>query len=335
MMLRRSGLRFRAAGLVLGALLVLVTASLAAHEVRPGFLRLQQTAPETVEVTWRVPARGEMRLGIYARLPDHCETRGEPRAWQQNATFIEQWTADCTGGLSGGEVVIDGLNSTMTDVLARVERLDGTTQVARLTPASPAFVVTDSESWTEVAVTYGVLGVEHILLGIDHLLFVLALLLIVPGMRALVATVTAFTVAHSLTLGAATLGWVHVPQAPVEAVIALSILFVAIEIVHWRQGRPGITRSRPWLVAFVFGLLHGFGFAGALSEIGLPEHAIPLALLFFNLGVEAGQLIFIVAVQLAWMLLRRVNWPAWAWRIPVYAIGSLAGFWTIERIAGF
>jgi len=213
--------------------------------------------------------------------------------------------------------------------------MDGTEQVVRLTPSEDAFTVTDAESWQQVAEAYTELGVEHILLGIDHLLFVLALLLIVSGWGKLVATVTAFTLAHSLTLAAATLGWVSVPQSPVEAVIALSILFVAAEIVHWRQGRPGITRRKPWLVAFTFGLLHGFGFAGALTEIGLPEHAIPLALLFFNLGVEAGQLIFIGAVFLAWAVLRKVPWPEWAWRVPVYGIGGMAAFWTIERISGF
>ena len=193
----------------------------------------------------------------------------------------------------------------------------------------------ESESLVEVIRTYTMLGVEHILLGIDHLLFVFALLLLVPGRRMLIWTITSFTLAHSVTLAAATLGWVRVPQAPVEAVIALSILFVAMEIVHWKQGRPGITRRWPWLVAFTFGLLHGFGFAGALSEIGLPEHAIPLSLLFFNLGVEAGQLMFIAAVLLLWAGLGRLRFPQWAWRVPVYAIGSLAAFWTIERIAGF
>jgi predicted membrane metal-binding protein len=159
--------------------------------------------------------------------------------------------------------------------------------------------------------------------------------MIVEGWRKLVATITSFTVAHSITLAAATLGLVKVPQAPVEAVIALSILFVAMEIVHWRQGRPGLTRQWPWIVAFAFGLLHGFGFAGALSSIGLPDHAIPIALLFFNLGVEAGQLLFIALALLVWELLRRIRWPEWAWRIPVYAIGSMAAFWTIDRIAGF
>jgi hypothetical protein len=179
------------------------------------------------------------------------------------------------------------------------------------------------------------LGVEDILLGFDHLLFVLALLLLVPNTRMLVWTITSFTLAHSVTLALATMGWVHMPQKPIEAVIALSILFVAMEIVHWKQGKPGITRRWPWLVAFTFGLLHGFGFAGALTEIGLPEHAIPLALLFFNLGVEAGQLMFIAAVLLLWAGLKRMTWPDWAWRVPVYAIGSLAAFWTIDRITGF
>jgi len=159
--------------------------------------------------------------------------------------------------------------------------------------------------------------------------------MLVPTTRKLVWTITSFTLAHSLTLAAATLGLVNVPQQPVEAVIALSILFVAMEIVHWRQGKPGITRRWPWLVAFTFGLLHGFGFAGALSEIGLPEHAIPLALLFFNLGVEAGQLLFIASVLLIWAILKKFTWPQWAWRVPVYAIGSMAAYWTLLRVGGF
>ena len=306
-----------------------------AHEVRPGYLRIQQVDAETYDVLWRVPARGDLRLGLYARLPEHCGIRGEVRSYQQGGAFVERWTSICPGGLVGHDVAIDGLSATLTDVLARFERLDETTQVVRLTPSEYTFTVSASESWRQVASTYTMLGVEHILLGIDHLLFVLALLMIVEGWRKLVATVTAFTLAHSITLAAATLGILKVPQAPVEAVIALSILFVAAEIIHWRQGHPGITRRKPWLVAFTFGLLHGFGFAGALSEIGLPEHAIPLALLFFNVGVEVGQLLFIGAVILAWSVLRRIEWPEWAWRIPVYGIGTMAAFWTIERITGF
>jgi len=314
---------------------LLLSDSLLAHEVRPAYLRIQQTEAEQFDVLWRVPARGEMRLGIYISMPEHCEASGEPLRWEENETFVERWTTHCAGGLVGHPIMVDGLSATFIDALGRYERLDGTVQVVRLTPSKPSFVITDTESLAQVAKTYGLLGIEHILLGIDHLLFVLALLLLAPNNRSLFWTITAFTLAHSLTLCAATLGWVNVPQSPVEAVIALSIMFVAMEIVHWRQGNPGITRRWPWLVAFTFGLLHGLGFAGALSEIGLPQHSIPFALLFFNLGVEAGQLLFIAVVLLVWALLRRISWPEWAWRIPVYAIGSMAGFWTIERLAGF
>lgn len=316
-------------------ILLLVCGSLAAHEIRPAYLRIQQTALEQFDILWRVPALGELRLGIYIRLPETCEPVGEVLHWQEGGTYVERWSAQCPQGLAGQSVYVDGLSSTFIDVLGRFERLDGTQQISRLTPSQPFMVLTATESLLQVAQTYSVLGIEHILLGIDHLLFVLALLLLVPNLRALFWTITAFTLAHSLTLAAATLGWVQVPQSPVEAVIALSILFVAMEIVHWRQGRPGITRRWPWLVAFTFGLLHGFGFAGALGEIGLPQHAIPMALLFFNLGVEAGQLLFIAVVLLLWAVLRRLSLPQWAWRVPVYAIGSMAAFWTIERIMGF
>jgi hydrogenase/urease accessory protein HupE len=322
--------------LVLAVLVAVILAGAAqAHEVRPAYLRIQQTGAETFDLLWRVPARGSLRLGIYVQMPAHCEEAAERLAWQEGGTHIERWPVRCPGGITGHRVEITGLSSTVIDALARYERLDGTTQVERMTPASPGFQATDSESLGEVASTYTLLGIEHILLGVDHLLFVLALLILVPNTRKLIWTITSFTLAHSLTLAAATMGWVHVPQKPVEAVIALSILFVAMEIVHWRQGKPGITRRWPWVVAFTFGLLHGFGFAGALTEIGLPEHAIPMALLFFNLGVEAGQLVFIAAVLALWFLLGRFAWSAWAWRVPVYLIGSLAAFWTIERIAGF
>ena len=243
----------------------------------------------------------------------------------------------CAGGITGRTIAIDGLNATMTDVLVRLERTDGTTQVTRLSPSEPSFVVQATPSALQVAGTYLSLGIEHILLGIDHLLFVLALLILVDGRRRLLWTITAFTIAHSLTLGAATLGFVNIPQTPVEAIIALSIVFVASEIVHARQGRPGLTQRWPWIVAFTFGLLHGFGFAGALTEIGLPAQAVPLALLFFNVGVEAGQLLFIAAVGVVIVVARRVALPqpAWAWRVPAYGIGAVAAFWSIERVAGF
>ncbi len=316
----------------LAVLLIALQNPVKAHEVRPAYLRITETAPDHYETLWRVPARGDLRLGIYLEMPEKCQRDGAQLNWSDGRAFVEKNRWTCIDGLAGGVIRISGLDALMTDALARFERLDGTTQIVRLTPSENTFEVTAAQGGWAVAGTYFSLGMEHILLGIDHLLFVLALLFLVPGPRMLFWTITSFTLAHSVTLAAATLGWVHVPQQPVEAIIALSILFVATEVVHWKQGRPGISRRWPWLVAFVFGLLHGFGFAGALTEIGLPEHAIPLALLFFNLGVEAGQLVFIGLVLLLWFGLKRLNWPSWGWMLPVYSIGATAAFWTIERL---
>ncbi len=303
-----------------------------AHEVRPGYLELRQSGAETYDVLWKVPAKGDRRLALYVRLPDTCRET-EPVSRFTGGAYIERWRATCEGGLAERNIAIDGLSGTRTDVLARVQRLDGTGQTVRLTPDSDAFTVTDSPGFVSVAKSYFGLGVEHILFGIDHLLFVLALLFLVRGWRRLIVTITAFTVAHSLTLAAATLGWVHVPTAPVEAAIALSIVFVAVEIIRGRQGRPGLAERKPWMIAFLFGLLHGFGFASALSETGLPETAIPLALLFFNLGVEAGQIAFVAAAVLAAWAVRSagLSWPRRCEPIPVYAIGTIAMYWTIDR----
>ncbi len=317
-------------------LLCLVGGTVLAHEVRPAYLDLRQTDADTYEVLWKVPARGDdLRFGLYVELPPDCTNLTEPRGEFIGGSYVERWTVRRAGGLDGATIHIAGLAATRTDVLARLERLDGTTQVNRITPAAPSFVVESAPSAREVAVTYVKLGVEHILLGVDHLLFVLALLILVQGTHRLVVTVTAFTVAHSLTLAGASLGLLDVPGAPVEACIALSIVFVAAEIVHGRRGQPGLTARRPWIVAFVFGLLHGFGFAGALHEIGLPQTDIPLALLFFNVGVEVGQLVFIAGVLAVIALARRipVATPAWAWRIPPYAIGAVASYWLIQRLA--
>lgn len=322
------------------ALFALVTLAsvVFAHEVRPAYLELRQRGPETYDVLWKVPGLGEdLRLGLYVELPANCTNASEPRASMVNSAFTERWSVTCTGGLAGGTIRIAGLAATMTDVLARVERLDGSTQVARLTPSAPSFVVAAAPDVWGVARTYAVLGIEHILAGIDHLLFVLALLILTGGGWRLVKTVTAFTVSHSLTLTAATLGWVHVPPPPVEAVIALSIVFVAAEILRQRRGVEGITARAPWLVAFSFGLMHGLGFAGGLSEAGLPEGHIPTALLFFSVGVEAGHFLFIGVVLSLVYVVRRVQLPIprWLELVPPYAIGSVAMFWVIERVAAF
>jgi len=338
--------------------LSLFSSSSSAHEVRPAYLELRQTATDTYAALWKVPGLGEnLRLGLYVELPAGCTNFTEPRATMVNNAYTERWTVKCPGGLTGGTIHIAGLASTMTDVLVRLERLDGTTQVTRLTPSAPSFVVEAAPRASEVARTYTVLGVEHILSGIDHLLFILALLLIClrtggPGrvttIRALhlsldtrhwtlLKTVTAFTISHSITLTLAALGYIHVPQRPVEAAIALSIVFVAAEILHGRQGRMGLAARAPWIVAFSFGLMHGLGFASGLSEAGLPDGHIPTALLFFSIGVEIGHFLFIGVVLSHIALAVRVKLPTprWAQLIPPYAIGSLAMFWVIQRIAAF
>jgi len=324
--------------IVLLLTLSLFTTPAIAHEVRPAYLELKQTSPQTYDLLWKVPARGEnQRLGLHLRLPEGAKFMAPPEGSFAGGAFIERSWISRPGGLVGSEIYVEGLSATMTDALARVERADGTTQVARLTPDSPSFVVQAAPRTLHVVQTYLVLGIEHILLGVDHLLFVLALLILTAGWRRLVKTITAFTVAHSLTLTAATLGFVSLPGRPVEAVIALSIVFVACEIVRSRQGRPGLTERWPWVVSFTFGLLHGFGFAGALREIGLPQRAIPAALAFFNVGVEIGQLLFVAAALSCVALIRRarVSLPRWAELAPAYAIGGVAMFWVIQRVADF
>ena len=240
--------------------------------------------------------------------------------------------------MAGQSIFIEGLDSSNTDVLLRWNWLDGSSSTVRLKPSAPSYVFPEKSGATNVAGTYFWLGVEHILLGIDHVLFVFALLLIVNNTRRLIATITAFTLAHSITLAVATLGLVHVPQKPVEAVIALSILFLAMEYVHGKRGRPGAAARWPWLVAFIFGLLHGFGFAGALAEVGLPQQAIPVALVFFNLGVELGQLLFVATVLLLGWALHRLKQPKlmyWAETVTIYTIGILSSFWLFERVCAF
>ncbi len=306
------------------------------HALQPGYLELRLIDKDLYAVVWKTPATGGRPMAISAQLRDRCDPRTPGQPIWNGAAYVSRWTANCPGGLEGGLIHIDGLDQTSTDVLVRFDFADGVSETHRLTASDSSFTVPTQPSRLEVARTYVLLGVEHILSGIDHLAFVLALLILLAGRwRRIFWTVTAFTLAHSITLAAATLGFVRIATGPVEAVIALSIVFVAMEIVHTRRGRPGITERRPWIVAFAFGLLHGFGFASALAAIGLPDNAIPLALLFFNLGVEAGQLLFIagvLALSFAWHRLE-VPWPDWAWQLPVYTIGSIAAFWTIDRLA--
>ncbi|MBB4276241.1 HupE/UreJ family protein [Rhizobium mongolense] len=316
-------------------LLSLVAAS--AHEVRPAYLELREEMPNEYSVLLKTPMRGDARLALSAVFSGKIENITPIVSRPTGNAMVQTWRMRTIEPLQGQQVLIDGLRSTMTDALVRVEFAAGRAWIARLTPSAPEATIPVAQTRGMVAATYLQLGIEHILLGFDHLLFVLALLIITQGSRALVKTVTSFTVAHSITLALATLGFVHVPSPPVEAVIALSIAFVAVEIVHVRQGRRSLSARAPWLVAFAFGLLHGFGFAGSLSEIGLPVGQIPLALLFFNVGVEIGQLLFIGAVLALVALIRSAKrpLPTWLNLVPPYAIGTIAMFWVIERVAAF
>jgi hypothetical protein len=322
----------------LSALFFFLAPSVPAHEVRPAYLELRQTGPETYDVLWKVPGRGEeLRFGVYVRLPQRCVKVGEVRTSVINNAFTDRWTTQCEGGLAGGTIFIEGLSSTVIDALVRVERLDGSSQVTRLTSSSPSFIVEAAPRRFEVARTYIVLGIEHILTGIDHLFFVSGLLLLVTGVRRLLLTVSAFTVSHTVTLSLATLGFVHVRPAPVEAVIALSILFVAREVLRKHNDSGGLAQRKPWIVAFSFGLLHGLGFAGGLSAAGLPAGHIPLALGFFSAGVEVGHFSFVAIALLVIAAARKwvFELPAWTAHVPPYAIGGVASYWLVARIAAF
>ena len=319
-------------------LVVIFPAPSQADIFRPAYLEMSVLDDSHYTVLWRVPTLPDQRrLRATVRWPAAVTVQGEAIANRAGDAWEERYTITAPAGLIGERVHIDGLLGGATDVIVRIERGDGTTQLERLTPADAVFTVTASPGALEIAWDYLVLGVEHILAGLDHLLFVLGLLLLVRNLRRLVLTITAFTIAHSITLVSASLGWISLPGPPVEAIIALSIVFVAAEGLREQQGRPSLTARAPWLVAFSFGLLHGLGFAGALEEVGLPETAIPVALLMFNVGVEVGQLLFVAAMVAASWLLGRITPISFAItaRVLSYGIGSIAAFWTIERVVAF
>jgi len=309
-----------------------------ADEIRPALLDIKEQNTGLFVVTWKVPTRGNKVLAITPQLPSSLERVGSPSVQDVPGARIENTTyKNNAASLTGQRIVIDGLPALQTDVLLLIQLQDGTQHSAILRPGSPEFTIPLEASKLEVAGDYWRLGTIHILEGADHLLFVLALLLIVTGLGELLKAVTAFTVAHSITLALATLGMVHVPAAPTEAIIALSILFLATEIIHKHNGQFSLTESYPWVIAFIFGLFHGLGFAGALSEIGVPQHEVPLALFMFNVGVETGQLLFIAVVLSLIAVLKRLplTAPQGAWRVLPYSIGSVAAFWTIQRVGSF
>lgn len=254
-----------------------------------------------------------------------------------------RWIATCTGGLAGGTIVVEGLERQRTDVLLRYEIAAGQALSSRMTPENTAVTLARDPGAWDVLGSYVPLGIEHILEGADHLLFVFALLLLISNRWRLLGAITAFTLAHSITMAAATLGWVSLPGPPVEAIIALSIMFVASELVLRKGGQQRLSERYPWSVSFSFGLLHGFGFAGALQEIGLPQSDVPLALLSFNLGVELGQLMFVAVVLVTGSILSLI-WPPFKRHLEpgarvalvgAYAIGGWSAYWLLDRLSGF
>lgn len=310
-----------------------LTTPAASHEVRPAYLALVEVAPGEFDVLFKTPMRGDMRLDLSVAFSGKVEALTPVVSRATGDAMVESWRFRTNEPLAGQSILIDGLQTTMTDALLRVSFADGSTFVERLTPGAPQATIPASQSGWQVAATYVGQGIEHILFGFDHLLFVAALLLIIGDWRVLIKTITAFTIAHSITLTLATLGYVSLPSGPVEALIALSILLVAAEAVRMRQGKTSLAITWPWVIAFAFGLLHGFGFAGALQELGLPQGDIPLALFAFNVGVEVGQLIFVAAILFAVHAFRLFfAMPRQAFTAAAYAIGIVAAFWTIQRL---
>jgi len=319
------------------ALLLAVPIGVHADEIRPAMLEIIERDNGWVDVTWKVPILQNAPLPLTPVLPEFLESVGPgsgrqaPGAWVHSSSLRSR-----DQSLTGSTISIDGLDGIATDVMVRVILRDGTEHSAMLRSANTSFTIPEQATRTELAISYWQIGTIHILEGFDHLLFLLTLLLIVTGVWPLLKTVTAFTVAHSITLALATLGLVHIPPRPTEAIISLSIVLLAVEVVYKNRGRLTLSERFPWLVAFTFGLVHGLGFAGALSEIGVPQNEVPLALLMFNVGVETGQVMFVLAVSLLLAGLHRIhnNLGVALARATPYAIGGIAAFWTIERVVG-
>ena len=311
-----------------------ISSTIEAHKLQPAYLEINQQRADRFSILWKRPLVGGSPMDIQPRLPSDFRNVTKPVVQLLPTGAVERWVVSSNAeGLAGKEVRIIGLPSTQTDVLVRIYYHQGDEETHLLRPTSPAAFIGGVPSKTERIVAYLQLGIQHILMGIDHLLFVLGLLLIVKNRWMLLKTITSFTLAHSITLCVATLGYASVPIVPLNAVIALSILFLGPEIVRSWRGETSLTIRHPWIVAFAFGLLHGFGFATGLTNMGLREAEIPLALLLFNLGVEIGQIFFVMVVVLLERSFRilEIHWPRWVQVVPGYAVGSLGAFWTIER----
>ena len=314
--------------------LTLSATSASADELRPAYIEMTEQSPGQWSLLWKASANSRLGQTGEIIIPDICNVDGERQREYSGSNILTRLSLQCDGSVQGQTIGLKGLEMSTTDALVRIAPIDSAMQTVRLTPDQPVATLARPSVISNVAATYTILGFEHILLGFDHLFFVLALVLLLKGGWLVAKTVTAFTVAHSITLVGTTLGWLSLPSQPVEAVIALSIIFLAVEVVKAKPGDRRLSERFPWIVAFLFGLLHGFGFAGALAEIGLPEGDVPLALLTFNLGVEIGQLA-IVAVALAVLYgIRKLrsNWLHPTKTTMAYGIGIIATYWFVERM---
>lgn len=307
-----------------------------ADEIRPAYLELTQISETSYKVLWKKPAQGEAKstLKLEPLFPKSTQVKGLKQRSRVGNNLLETYVIEDDKALIGKSIIIDRLEATSSDVLVRIRYLDGATEFIRVLPERPEFMLTHQSGFFNMASTYFILGVEHILEGFDHLLFVLALLLLVGSIKLLIWTITAFTLAHTITLMLATLDIIHLSGAAVEATIALSIVFVAVEVVYAMKGREHLSKKYPWLIAFGFGLIHGLGFAGALKEIGLPQKELVSSMIFFNVGVEIGQLIFIGAVLLIVTCFKKcVTKTVYVYKImTAYFIGIVAMYWLLERV---
>lgn len=321
------------AGLLLAALLLIPHAH--AHEARPAYLEIKETTPGHYTVLWRTPILAGTRLPVVLRFPAKVRNIKKPVVEHLSASLLERrWIDAGPEGLPGKRIDFPGLQLTITDVVVRMSLLDGRSWMAVARPSQPWIKVEATRGVWATALDFVRQGIAHILSGPDHLLFIFGLLLIVATPWTLVKTITAFTVAHSITLAAATLGYVQPPAPPIEAGIALSILFLGPEIIRVHQGGTSFTIRNPWVVAFAFGLLHGFGFASAMSAAGLPPTDVPLALVSFNIGVELGQLAFVAMVLLLVRGFQQfgMRLPRAAELLPAYVVGTFGAFWLVQRL---
>ena len=308
-----------------------------AHEVRPGFLKIDEISPGTYAVTWKQPVRSGAQniagLGLHPVFPASCERITDSKMRLLPGVLVETFTLICAGGLRGQAIGIEGLQKTITDVFVQLHEADDNLLHIRMTPEQPLQIFTGGVGLSN----YLLLGIEHLVFGYDHILFVIGLVMLVSGLRRLVLVITGFTLAHSATLGLSVLDVIYLPAAPVEAVIALSIVFVATELLRPEESRARLTQRHPQIIALAFGLLHGFGFAGVLVDIGLPRETGFFALALFNIGLEIGQLCVVgLCLGISYMARQAALTPLYSARAQtgiVMAMGGLASYWMVARTA--